>query len=110
MATLRAAFGAHQVVPALDVIQVRAFDPDRLLRELHAAVHDHLARAGELAGLRVELLNPDGAVAVVERRAFRRTVVDDIGPAVVIEEERRIDAVDLLEPHRLGPGAAWIAR
>ena len=113
MAALGAALGAHQVIPVLDEIEVRAFDPDRLFREVDSAVDDDLARADELARREVELLDPDGAMAVVERCALGRPVVKDKGLAIVVEEKRRIDAVDLLEPHRIRPRAradSWPSR
>ena len=63
-----------------------------------------------LLAAEIELLDPDRAMAVVERGALGRPVVDDVCLAIVVEEERRIDAVDFLEPHGLGPRALGIRR
>ena len=77
---------------------------------IDAAVHDDLARPDELVSPDVELLDPDGTMTLVERGAFGRPVVDDVRLAVVVEEERRIDAVDFLEPLGIGPGPLRICR
>src|SRR5450631_2498890 len=90
-----ATLGAHQVVPAVALVQVRPFDPDRLALEVCAAVDQYLTWPDELALRQIELLNPDGAMAFVLRLALRRPVVQQIATAVVIEEQRRINAVQL---------------
>src|SRR5262249_46517467 len=106
----RATLGAYQVVVAVLLEDVRRLDPDRLLREVHSAVHDDGARSGELLRGDVDLLDPDRAVAVVERRADGRSVVHDVRLAVVVEEEGWVDAVDLAQPHRVRPRSRRILR
>src|SRR6185436_8623842 len=95
-------------VPAVAAVEVWAFDPDGLRGRIDAFVEQHFARADELAFGNVELLYPDCAMAGVFGSAFGRTVVHDVRLAVVVEEQRRIDAVDILEPHGIGPRARWI--
>ena len=107
---LRAAFRAHEVVPAVALVEVRAFDPDRFVGEVHPAIDDDFARPHELACGDVELLNPDGAMAFVQRLAFGRAVVQDVRLAVVIEKERGIDPIDLRQPLRIRPGPGRIRR
>ncbi|OQB89455.1 MAG: hypothetical protein BWX86_02455 [Verrucomicrobia bacterium ADurb.Bin122] len=103
-----AALGTAEVVPAVFLEKVRPLDPDRLLAQVDAAVDDDRARADELAFRDVELLNPDGAVALVERLVVGRiAVVDHPRAAVVVEEQRRIDAVEG-QPLRVGPRAGGI--
>ena len=62
MAFRRSAFCSAEIVPAILLVDVRAFDPDRLLADVDAAVEDHLARPDRLLRLEVELLNPDRAL------------------------------------------------
>ena len=110
-AAARAALGAAQVIPACPLIYVRAFDPDRVLARIDAAVDQHLARTLQLQRGAVELLDPDRAVAAVARRAFRRAVVQHVRTSVVVDEHRRIDAaLQLRQPRRIGPRARRILR
>src|SRR5688572_20470738 len=106
----RAALGADEVVPALPRVDVRPFDPDGFRRDIDTAVDEHLPFADGLAGRKVELLDPDGAMAVVERGFFGRSVVEYVNAAVVVEEKRRVDAVDARQPDRVGPGAGRVFR
>src|SRR4028119_840133 len=95
---------------AVALEDVRALDPDRLGRDVDAAVYQPRARADHALGDGIELLDPDRAVAFVERFARRRAVVDDPGAAVV-EEQGRIDAADdFRQPDRVGPGAGGVRR
>src|SRR5690606_26138353 len=89
---------------------MRPFYPDGLRRDIHTAVDQYLPFADGLAGRQIELLYPDGAVAVVERGFLGRSVVEDVDAAVVVEEERRVNAVDARQPDRVGPGAGRVFR
>ena len=113
MLVRRAALGADQKILTVVLEDVRRLDPDRLLREVDAAVHDHRARPDHLFRGDVELLHPDRAVAFVQRLADRRTVVHDVRLAVVVEEQRRIIAifpVDLGKPDRIRPRTGGVLR
>src|SRR5262249_9165788 len=105
----RAAFGGDEIVLAIALQQMRPFDPARLRGDIDAAVHDQRPLAHELLRLEIQLLNPDRAMAAVERRPNRRTVVDDVSLPVVVEEDRRIDPVEA-EPHGIRPRPGGIRR
>ena len=77
MLTRRSALGADQVIATVHLQDVRRLDPNRFLREVDAAVHDHCARTDHLLRANVVLLEPDRAVAVVARRFGGRSVVHD---------------------------------
>ncbi len=105
-----AAFGATEVVPAVFLVEVRALDPDGFGADIDAAVDEDGARADELSVGDVELLNPDGAMAVVERSVVGWVaVVEHPGAPVVVEEERGVDALEV-EPHGVAPRAGGIGR
>ncbi len=103
-----AALGAREVVPPVALIQVRAFDPDRLAGQIHAAIEQHLARADWCVLRDIEALHPDGAMPVVQRRALRRAVVEQVGAAIGIEEQGRVDTVDAGQPRQCRPWARGI--
>ena len=89
---------------------MRRLDPDRLLGEIYAAVHNHGARTDELLRFDVVLLHPDRAVSLIQRFAGRRPVVDHVRSAVIVEEERRVDAVEARKPDRIGPRSGRVFR
>jgi hypothetical protein len=90
---------------------VWAFDPDRVLAGIDSTVNQHFARTLQLQSGAVELLNPDRAMTVVARRAFRRPVVQHVGASVVVYEHRRINAaLQFRQPRRIGPRAGRILR
>ena len=101
----RAPLGADQIVLPILAEDVRRLDPDRLLREVDAAVHDQLARADHPLSGDVELLQPDRTMPLVEWRSDRRAVVHDVGLTVVVDRvgERR-------EKDRIRPRALRIFR
>src|SRR3546814_5756384 len=88
---------------------MRPFGPHRLVLRADAAVDDDLARPDERTGLQVEALNPDRAMPLIARRAFGRPVVDQPRAAVRIDEQRRVDPVEI-EPVRRGPRPGRVAR
>src|SRR5690606_31972597 len=69
---------------------------------VHARVHKLYRLAGERERGRIAAAQPDRAMAVVAHLAFRYVVVDQPGAAVVVEEQRGIDAVEF-EPGRIRP-------
>ena len=106
-----AAFRAHQEIFPVDLVQVRSFDPDRLLGRVHALVHDDSPLADRAIVLHVIFHDADRAVTVVLGLAARRVVViHDIGPSVVIEEQGRVDALHLRQQDRVRPGAEGVLR
>ncbi len=105
-----APLGIGQVVPAIALVQVRSFDPDRILRRLHPAVDQDLARPYRLEIRQIDLLHPDGAMPLVAGSARRQVVVHQVNGAVCVEEERRVDALHPGQPVRIGPGTGRVAR
>src|SRR3546814_7111132 len=101
MALRGAALGRGQIIGAVDLVDMRPFGPHRLVLRADAAVYDDLARPDERTGLQVEALNPDRAMPLIARRAFGRPVVDQPRAAVRIDEQRRVDPVEI-EPVRRG--------
>src|SRR3546814_2845808 len=71
MALRGAALGRGQIIGAVDLVDMRPFGPHRLVLRADAAVDDDLARPDERTGLQVEALNPDRAMPLIARRAFR---------------------------------------
>ncbi len=56
----------------------------------------------------IEPPDPDGAVSVIKRRTGGRGIVHQPRRAVIVDEQRRIDAADIFDPHRIGPGPCGI--
>jgi hypothetical protein len=83
-----ATLGAHQVILAVDLVDMRTFDPIGIVLGTGTLVDDDLALPYGAVIRDVELDTADGTVAVVLGLVVRSVVVaDDIGLAVVIEEE-----------------------
>src|SRR5579871_1988362 len=83
---------------------MRPLDPHRMFADIGSTVHDDLAGARDLARLLVERKQPDGAMTGIKRLVLgRRPVVNDVGMAIVVEKERRIDPIDLRKCHCVGP-------
>ena len=98
-----AAFGADDVVLAVDFIYVRAFVACQALLGAHArfAELDRCTRG--LARSAVKPCYAQAAVVAPLGLPFGRLLVYDIGLAVVVEEERRVDAVDGWQPYGVAP-------
>ncbi len=82
---------------------MRPLDPHGLLVNIDSSVDNHLRLACDLARLPVEIMDMDGAVALIERLAFGCVIVDYIGLAVTVKQEARIYASHLRKPHRVAP-------
>ena len=82
MPVLRAALGDHQIVPAVDLIQVRS------LRTLAArAVPDDLRLTEPRAGLEINRKHTDAGSSVFVRMCARV-----VRRAVIVPEQRGVDA------------------
>ena len=101
-----AAFGCRQIISAVLAQDVRAFDPDRLLADIDAAVDELGAGPHHLAGAPVIFLDPDGPMPIVARRLVGRAIVDDIG-LVPFPVDRRVDAFEG-EPDGVRPRAGRV--
>ena len=106
---LRPALGREQVVPPVALENVRSLDPRRLLGQVRPAVDDQAALADHRQRLQVDLLDPDGPVPEVGRLDGGQVRIGDVGPAVVVHEQVRVDAAEG-EPDRVGPGPGRVRR
>ena len=68
-----------------------------------SATQNLLEVALNTVALHIEFEAADRALTLVIGTANYRTVVNDVALAVVIEEEARVDAVNLLQIDRLAP-------
>src|SRR4051812_38127820 len=82
---------------------MRALDPDRLPFWVGALVDEQPRLAERRERLGIELLQPQRGMAFIFGLARRRAVVNDPCGAVVVEEQRRIDALHVRQEHRVGP-------
>ena len=73
MSVFGASFGCHEVIGAVELVEVGAFDPDWVVGGIGALVDKDDLRSHGLIGGDVELACADGAMAVVLWRAFRNT-------------------------------------
>ncbi len=106
----RTALCGDDVIDPVLLEEVRPLDPDRLLRNIDAAIDNHpgVALHGERLG--IELFQPDRLVALIQAGASGIPVVDHPHPAVVVKEQRGIDARHGGQPHGVGPRACRIGR
>lgn len=79
-------FGCHQVVDSVYFIEVRPFNPYRMLGFVHSSVDNYLCLANGAVGGGIEFPNPDGAVSVILRFSLRRVIVYNVTFPVFIEE------------------------
>ena len=104
MPTACTALGRHEVIVAVDLIHVGTLDPDGVVLGAGTLVDEDVALTDGLVGGGVELLDADGAVAVIFGLSIGGVVVvDDIGTAVVVEEEGGIDAAYGGQAHGFRP-------
>src|SRR5690554_2464072 len=100
-----AALGSRQVVPTVDLVNVRTLDPNGLLTDVHATVNqDKRFLALHFAGLQIELEHPNGPMSFVQRRiVWRLAVVHHINLSVLVKKQGRIEARDFGEKDGIGP-------
>ena len=96
-------FGCHQVVDSVYLIEVRPFNPYRMLGLVHSSVDNYLCLAYGAVGGGIEFPYPDGAVSVVLRFPFRCIIVYNVTFPVFIEENGRVDASDFRKWNRVTP-------
>src|SRR5512142_469645 len=102
----RAALGYHEVVPASDLVEVRALGPDAVAE---GAPPQSPRLALEPHRLEVELLEPDLPVPEVALALGRGAGAAVPGP-LALEIEGGVDARRLGEPGGLGPGPGGVLR
>src|SRR5690554_2137427 len=105
-----AALGSRQVVPTVDLVNVRTLDPNGLLTDVHATVNqDKRFLALHFAGLQIELEHPNGPMSFVQRRiVWRLAVVHHINLSVLVKKQGGIDARDFGEENGIGPRTCWV--
>lgn len=96
-------FCTHQIIGLALLEEVRTLNPDRTRLYMGSATQNLLEVALDAVALHVEFEAADRALTFVIGTANYRTIVNDVALAVVIEEEARVDAVNLLQIDRLAP-------
>ncbi len=102
---LGAALSGEQVVRPVHPVEVRPLGPHRAQ---HGAPPQHVLRSGQPHRGGVQLAQPDLGLVVPLGLAGEAGAVQP-DPAVVVEEQGRVDAV-LAQPHRVGPRPRRIGR
>ena len=104
----RTTLGADEIVDAVHLVDVRAFDPDRFFGQIHAPIDDH-PRLANRTGIRIEFAHPDGPMALVKRLVGGCVVIEDVGLSVIVKVDGWIDAIERKEG-RLGPRSGRVGR
>ena len=105
MALVGAALGGEEAVTAVLLEQVRPLYPHWMRRPVHTAVHKEYLLPFYTACPVIEFVHPYRPVPFPLGFAGTLTVIHDICPAVLVEEERRVNALDLRQKHRVGPNS-----
>ena len=104
-----AATSRTQEVVAVDLVDVRAFDVVSVERLLVSAIDQQHVLGQRRESLGIHFHHPDrGVRRVTLGRRFG--VVDDVHAPIVVEEERRIDALDMRQPDGIAPVTGRVTR
>ncbi len=96
---------SEKIVPSIRFQHMRSFDPDRLAGYVRPSVDENPLLAEKNLVCSIELPHSDRPVSLVQGLvAGGNTIVQKKRPAIVIEEERGINAIHSGKPHRIGPG------
>ena len=106
----RATLGTHQVVVLSYAVEVRPLNPDGSLLYMSAAAHYLRVLANDAVALGVEAEDAYGTLALVVGSAIHRTIVYDVCRAVLVEEERRVDTVNLRQANGVAPPGTRVFR
>ena len=101
-------FGAHQIIELAFLEEVRTLNPDRTSLYMGSSTENLLEIALDTVALHIEFETADSTLALIVGTAYHRTVVHDVSLSVVIEEEARVDAVNLLQIDRFAPTLGWV--
>ena len=101
-----AALCNHQIIIAVDKIQVRRLDP---FAGRPRTVPDHLSLADKLEGDRIQLAQINPVMSLILRMLLN-VIAGIPHPPVLIEKDRGVDAVRALYKNRVTPGACRILR
>ena len=108
MPTACTTFCTHQIIELALLEEVRTLNPDRTSLYMGSATENLLEVALDAVALHVEFEAADSTLSLVIGTANYRTVMNDISLAVVIEEEARVDAINLLQIDRFAPALGWV--
>ena len=91
------AFGTHQIVASILLIDMRSFNPDRFLGQIHTTIHNNLIRTGNhLIVFHIILPDFNHTVSVIEFfTTLRSVIMNHIRLAVIIKEDRGVDTVKI---------------
>ena len=73
-----------------------------------AAAHNLYRFADDAVALHTELQQPDGPLSVILCLSDDRSIMHDIRPAIVVEQERRVNAVHLWQIYGVAPPLMWV--
>ena len=85
-------FGSHQVVCAVDVVEVWTFYPAGMLGFVYAPVNNHLLFSYGTTVFPVKFAYPDSAVTVIFGLSCRTVIVHNVCFPVFVEEKSGVDA------------------
>src|SRR5690554_3137119 len=107
-----AALGSRQVVPTVDLVNVRSLDPYGLLTQIHPAINqDNWFFSLHFPGRQIELEHPNGPVPLVKRTVVGRlAVVNQIHLPVLVKKQGGINARNLGKKDGIGPRSRRILR
>jgi hypothetical protein len=89
-----ATLGAHQIILTTDMVEVWAFNPNRVFRWIYTAVNQHTCIAAHLSGAPIKFTDEYGTMTVVKRATHRHIVINNVSFTIIVEEERRINAAN----------------
>ena len=111
MPVTRSALGCHQVIIAVDLVDMRAFAPDGLLLGSAALVDEDATLAHHLVGGQVKFLKAHGAMSGIFGLVVGCiVVVHHVSLAIVVNEDRRVDAANRMHIDRVTPRTSGILR
>ena len=96
-------FGSHQVVCAVDVVEVWTFYPTGMLGFVYASVNNHLLFSYGTTVLPVEFAYPDSAVTVIFGFSCRTVIVHNVCFSVFVEEKSGVDAAHFGQENGITP-------
>ena len=85
-------FGSHQIVCAVDVVEVWTFYPNGVPGFVYAPVNNHLLFSYGTTVFPVKFADPDSAVTVIFGLSCRTVIVHNVCFPVFVEEKSGIDA------------------
>ena len=101
-------FGSNQIVPVIFLKKMRSLNPNGLFPNVNTSVNNNFSGANQFHTVGIKRLYPNGSVSVIKRFIGRRTIINNIGIAIIIEKYGGINSVNFGQPDRIRPGAGRI--